>query len=213
MPELNQRFFRIFNIIGFVFSILGTILFLILVGLAHYYAHEAGHILREWELSELVLDSNKAKILFNSGIILYGSFLLIALIPMVKYFKEKNKHKIFIPLAIITCISLIGVGAFSEDQFPTFHYIVALVFYLFVGMLIVYSSTIFLKYDNTISVFYPVIGYASVYMLIVNVVTRWFSGQAYTQRIAVCLIMLFFVLISGKILLKEKNVQNNKNQK
>ena len=213
MPELNQRFSRIFNIIGFVFSILGTILFLILVGLAHYYAHEAGHILREWELSELVLDSNKAKILFNSGIILYGSFLLIALIPMVKYFKEKNKHKIFIPLAIITCISLIGVGAFSEDQFPTFHYIVALVFYLFVGMLIVYSSTIFLKYDNTISVFYPVIGYASVYMLIVNVVTRWFSGQAYTQRIAVCLIMLFFVLISGKILLKEKNVQNNKNQK
>ena len=132
---------------------------------------------------------------------------------MVKYFKEKNKHKIFIPLAIITCISLIGVGFFSEDQFPTFHYLVALVFYLFVGTLIVYASTILLKYDNTISVFYPVIGYVSVYMLIVNVVTRWFFGQAYTQRIAICLIMLFFLLISGKILLKKENVQNNKIQK
>ena len=213
MPELNHRLSRIINITGFVFSVLGAILFLILVGLAHYYAHESGFILKQWELSELVLDSNKAKILFNSGVILYGICLFIAFIPMVNYFKEKNKHKIFIPLAIITCISLIGIGAFSEDQFPTFHYIVALVFYLFVGMLTVYASTILLKYDNTISIFYPVVGYASVYMLIVNVVTRWFSGQAYTRRIAVCLIMLFFVLISGKILLKEKNVQNNKNQK
>jgi len=213
MPELNHRASRIFNITGFVFSILGAILFLILVGLAHYYAHEAGFILKDWELSELVLDSPKAKIFFNSGIILYGSFLLISLIPMVKYFKEKNKHKIFIPLAIITCISLIGVGAFSEDQFPIFHYIVALVFYLFVGILTVYSSTIFIKYDRTISIFYPVVGYLSVFMLIFNVATRWFFGQAYTQRIAICLIMLFFLLICGKILLKNDNAQNNEIQK
>ncbi|MCK5046293.1 MAG: hypothetical protein KAS22_06920 [Candidatus Heimdallarchaeota archaeon] len=213
MPELNHRLSRIFNITGFVFSFLGAILFLILVGLAHYYAHEAGFILKVWELSELVLDSTIAKILFNSGIILYGSFLLISLIPMVKYFKEKNKHKIFIPLAIITCISLIGVGFFSEDQFPTFHYIVALVFYLFCGALTVYASTIIIKYDRTISIFYPVIGYLSVFMLIFNVATRWFFGQAYTQRIAICLIILFFLLISGKILLKIEDISNNKIQK
>ena len=213
MPELNHRLSRIFNITGFVFSFLGAILFLILVGLAHYYAHEAGFILKVWELSELVLDSTIAKILFNSGIILYGSFLLISLIPMVKYFKEKNKHKIFIPLSIITCISLIGVGSFSEDQFPTFHYIVALVFYLFCGALTVYASTIIIKYDRTISIFYPVIGYLSVFMLIFNVATRWFFGQAYTQRIAICLIILFFLLISGKILLKIEDISNNKIQK
>ena len=213
MPELNQRFSRIFNITGFVFSILGAILFLILVGLAHYYAHESGFILKQWELSELVLDSNKAKILFNSGVILYGICLFIAFIPMVNYFKEKNKHKVFIPLAIITCISLIGVGAFSEDVFPTFHYIVALIFYLFGGALTVYASTIIVKYDRTISIFYPIIGYTSVFMLIFNVATRWFFGQAYTQRIAICLIMLFFLLISGKILLKKEDVQNNKIQK
>jgi len=192
-----------------VFSILGAILFLILVGLAHYYAHEAGFILKEWELSELVLDSNKAKILFNSGVILYGICLFIAFIPMVNYFKEKNKHKVFIPLAIITCISLIGVGAFSEDQFPTFHYIIALVFYLFGGALTVYSSTILIKYDRTISIFYPVIGYISVFMLIFNIATRWFFGQAYTQRIAICMIMLFFLLISGKLLLKKEDISNN----
>ncbi|NPE09728.1 MAG: hypothetical protein GNW80_15710 [Asgard group archaeon] len=213
MPELNHKVSRIFNVTGFVFSVLGAILFLFLVGLAHYYAHEAGFILKDWELSELVLDSNKAKILFNSGIILYGSFLFIALIPMVKYFREKNKHKIFIPLAIITCISLIGVGAFSEDQFPTFHYIVALIFYLFVGSLTVYSSTILVKYDRSISIVYPIIGYTSIFMLIFNVATRWFFGQAYTQRIAICLIMLFFLLISGKILLKKEDLQNNKIQK
>ncbi len=209
MPELNHRLSRIINITGFVFSVLGAILFLILVGLAHYYAHEAGFILKQWELSELVLDSNKAKILFNSGVILYGICLFIAFIPMVNYFKEKNKHKIFILLAIITCISLIGVGAFSEDVFPTFHYIVALIFYLFGGALTVYASTIIVKYDRTISIFYPIIGYTSVFMLIFNVATRWFFGQAYTQRIAICLIMLFFLLISGKILLKKEDMRNN----
>lgn len=209
MPELNHRLSRIINITGFVFSVLGAILFLILVGLAHYYAHEAGFILKQWELSELVLDSNKAKILFNSGVILYSICLFIAFILMVNYFKEKNKHKIFIPLAIITCISLIGVGAFSEDVFPTFHYIVALIFYLFGGALTVYASTIIVKYDRTISIFYPIIGYTSVFMLIFNVATRWFFGQAYTQRIAICLIMLFFLLISGKILLKKEDMRNN----
>ncbi|MCE7744904.1 MAG: DUF998 domain-containing protein [Candidatus Heimdallarchaeota archaeon] len=212
MPELNHRFSRIFNIIGFAFSILGTILFLVLVGLAHFYAHEAGLIIKEWELSELVLDSNKAKILFNSGVILYGVCLFIAFIPLMKYFKEKKKHKIFIPLAIITCVSLIGVGAFSEDQFPVFHYIVALVFYLFGGTLTVYTSTILIKYDRTISIFYPAIGYASVFMLIVNITTRWFFGQAYTQRIAICLIILFFLLVSGKLLLKKEDISNNKIQ-
>ncbi|MCK5183077.1 MAG: hypothetical protein KAQ95_02140, partial [Candidatus Heimdallarchaeota archaeon] len=66
---------------------------------------------------------------------------------------------------------------------------------------------------RTISIFYPVIGYLSVFMLIFNVATRWFFGQAYTQRIAICLIILFFLLISGKILLKIEDISNNKIQK
>jgi len=209
MRESDQKFTRIFNLVGFVFTILGTIIFLILVGLAHYYAHKAGLIIKDWELSELILYSNKAKILFNTGVILYGVSLFTALIPMVNYFKEMNKHKFFIPLAIITCFSLIGIGAFSEDQFPDFHYMVALVFYFSSGLLIAYASTILIKYDSTISIFYSVIGYTSVFMLIFNIVTRWFFGQAYTQRIAICLFMLFFLLVSGKILHKEEVVTKN----
>ena len=212
MLETSKRNLKGFNIIGFLFAILGTIVFIVLVGLAHYYAHEVGFIIRDWELSELVLESNKAKILFNTGIIIYGVSLLIALIPSINFFKEHNKHKIFIPLAIITCLSLIGVGIFSEDQFSDFHYIVAIIFYFSGGALVTYASIIFLKYDTSIPLFYPIVGFTAVIMLIFNVVTRWFFGQAYTQRIAICFFILFFLLISGKILLRKDTPSREENQ-
>ncbi|MBK5113988.1 MAG: hypothetical protein KGD59_09810 [Candidatus Heimdallarchaeota archaeon] len=212
MFESNQKFKKTFNFVGFLISILGSVVFIVLVGLAHYYAHEVGFILRDWELSELVLDSNKAKILFNTGIIFYGASLFIALILMIDYFKDKKKQIIFIILVVITCLSLVGVGAFSQDQFPEFHYIVALIFYLSGGVLTSYASIYFLKYDKSISIFYPIIGFLAVFMQIFNIATRWFFGQAYTQRIAVCLSVLFFLLLSGKILLRNEIVETKENK-
>jgi len=211
MLEINQKRTNNINIIGFLSAILGTIIFIILISIAHIYAHAAGYIIKELELSELVLDSNIAKILFNTGVIFYGICLLIALMTAIPYFKEKKKHKIFIPLAIITCISLIGVGVFSEDQFLNFHLVVAFIFYLCGGTLAIYSSIIFVKYDKTIPLFYSIIGFSAVFMLIFNIVTRWFFGQAYTQRIAICLFILYFLLISGKILLNNLIVMNKEN--
>ncbi|NHJ32126.1 MAG: hypothetical protein FK732_04625 [Asgard group archaeon] len=203
MLEPIQKQNRKVNITGFILLIFGTIVFIILVGLAHYHAHKAGYVIKEWELSELVLDSFKAKILFKSGVISYAITLLVALILMLDYFKERNRKIIFLILAILTSLSLVGVGAFSEDRFPEFHYIVALIFYLTLGVLTTYTSIYIIKYDKSISIFYPIIGFIAVFALIFNVTTRWFFGQAYTQRIAICFSILFFLLISGKILLRK----------
>ena len=76
-------------------------------------------------------------------------------------------------MAIITCLSLIGVGIFSEDQFSDFHYIVAVIFYFSGWALVTYASIIFLKYDTSIPLFYPIVGFTAVIMLIFTMIAQF----------------------------------------
>ncbi|NHJ86932.1 MAG: DUF998 domain-containing protein [Asgard group archaeon] len=191
------------------FATIGTIVFFVLVCLSHYYAIKAGYDWRVWELSELVLYGQPGKALFNSGIIIVG----ICLLPILLFFSVKFEHKntkiIILILGLITGLSLIGIGAISEDIYLVAHYVIAIFFYIAISVMVIYFSIITIKYKKEISIGYSIFGFIAAFTFIFHIISRFFFGGAFTQRIAIILCILYLLLISGKILLKSDSISEN----
>lgn len=195
--------------IGFWIALASSIIFITLVSISHYYAIINGYDWLEYELSELVLDSKIAKILFNIACIQYGVSILLFLTPLA--FKiEKNNNRIFyLLLSIITSVTLIGIGVFPEDEFWITHYVISVIFFVTIGILIAYLTTLLLKQKPNISKGFIIFGYFTFGFLIFHVVTRWFFGKSFTQRIAIFLVMAYLIIAGGYLAFKINSSERN----
>ena len=194
----NERLQK-FAKITFFLSLIGNIIFLILISLSHVYAIRNGYDWTYWELSELVLYGTTAKILFNTAIIINGT-LLIPMLIILSYAFHGKMHRIsYLVISSLVCLSLIGLGAFSEDQFLVVHYVFGTSFFVICSILVGYISIYILRNMKTIGLFYPIAGFLTFFVLIFHLATRWLFGMAYTQRIAIFLSLAFLLLLSGKL--------------
>ena len=199
----NKDNVRLFSKICFSIGLLGNVVFILLISIAHYFAIENGYDWKVWELSELVLYGSTSKILFNFAVIFNGFCLLFLTFPITNYFQ---KLKIpYLILVIIIALSLICIGAVSEDIFQIVHVFFAGIFFILTTCLILFISTYIIIKKKELSVFYPFSGFFVALFLIFHLATRPFFGMAYTQRIAIFISMVFLMAISGKILLSDFN--------
>jgi hypothetical protein len=202
LAQRNWKFNKKIYTTGFIISLIGSIIFLLLVALSHYYAIKGGFDWRLEELSELVLYGNAGKILFIIAAVLEGICLIFPLILVTTSFKGKIRKIIYSILAVLTAVFLILVGAVPEDQFLVAHYIVAVTFYFLAAALILATSIYIIKNHNEISLFFPIFGIMTFVIFIFHIITRWFFGRAYTQRIAILLSLIYLLILSGRFLLK-----------
>ncbi|NHJ87865.1 MAG: hypothetical protein FK734_20550, partial [Asgard group archaeon] len=116
--------------IYFYISLTASIIFLMLVSLAHYYAIENGYDWQYWELSELVYYGSTSEIIFMIAVMIYSLCLLFVLIPMRIIFSIKTIRTFYLCLAILLSITLFLVGAITERIFPSTHYIFGALFFI-----------------------------------------------------------------------------------
>ncbi len=202
--ELNEENFLKIAKLGFFTSVFTNIVFLVILVYVHKLSLNSDYPWYEWELSELVLNGQPSKLLFDLAIIINGLGLVCAIYPLT-FFLVNNKIKItYLIMASIVSLSLIGIGVFPEDDYNTTHYILGVVFFLSAGVIICYLSTIFIKKIVKVPLFYPIFGYITFGILIFHLTTRFFFGMAYTQRLAVIFSLIFFLVISGYFIFNKK---------
>jgi hypothetical protein len=197
-PFFSESLFRV----SFFVGLSGNIIFLILVSLSHYYAIINGYDWKIWELSELVLYGIEGKILFMLSIIICGFSLLFPLIVLGFYFNKKVHRVFYLIIAILSASTLIGLGAVSEDVAYISHYVISVLFFLFVAVLVLYTSLYFLIFYRQKLISYSIMGIAVFVFNLFHIITREFFGKAYTQRIAVLLLIVYLMSISGRLLMK-----------
>ncbi|MBN1329054.1 MAG: hypothetical protein JXA54_06230 [Candidatus Heimdallarchaeota archaeon] len=200
------------NKIYFYISLTSSIIFLILVSISHYFAIINGYEWWYWELSELVLYGSLSEILFIIAIVIYSLSLLFVLIPIRRIFSGMITRFIYHFLAFSVSLSLFLVGVITESIFPTTHYIFGAIFFIVTGILILFISIYTLKYLKELPNFYPIFGFITFTILLFHIITRWFFGMSYTQRLAVLFSMIYFLLIGGKLLLNENLVNISEKQ-
>ncbi|MHA1155334.1 MAG: DUF998 domain-containing protein [Candidatus Heimdallarchaeota archaeon] len=205
--EINEEIFLKIAKIGFFTSVFTNIVFLVVLVYVHKLSLNAEYPWYEWELSELVLNGQPSKFLFNLAIIIDGLGLICAIYPLTFFLVNKNVKITYLIMASFVSLSLIGIGVFPEDDFNTTHYIIGVVFFLSAGVVICYLSTIFIKKIVVVPLFYPIFGYITFGILIFHLTTRFFFGMAYTQRLAVIFSLIFFLAISGYFIFKKNNVE------
>lgn len=194
----TESFFRA----SFFIGLFGNIIFLVLVSLSHYFAIVNGYDWRVWELSELVLYGLEGKILFMLSTIICGLSLLFPLIVLSYYIKNKMLRGFYLVIAILSALTLIGLGAISEDVAYISHYVISVLFFIFVAVLILYTSIYFLIHYNQKLISYSILGFVVFIFNLFHVVTREMFGKAFTQRIAILLLIIYLMSISGRLLMK-----------
>jgi hypothetical protein len=187
---------------SFFVGLSGNIIFFILVSLSHYYAIINGYDWKIWELSELVLYGLEGKIFFMLSTIICGFSLLFPLIVLGYYFKNKIHRVFYLIIAILSASTLIGLGAVSEDVAYISHYIISVLFFIFVAVLVLYTSIYFLIFYKQKLISYSIVGIVVFIFNLFHIVTREFFGKAYTQRIAVLLFIIYLMSISGRLLMR-----------
>ncbi|MFW9922358.1 MAG: DUF998 domain-containing protein [Candidatus Thorarchaeota archaeon] len=193
-----------YNKIVFWLNIISSIIFLVLVCIAHYFAILNGYDWQNLELSELVLDSFTSKILFSIACVLEGFCLILLLIPLSLYFRPKKIQLTALVFSLFVCISLIGVGAFPEDIFLVTHYIFGVSFFVFTAFFICFITIVLQKYEKTFPKSIIIFGFSTFAVVIFHISTRWFFGMAYSQRLAVLLSMIYMLVLSGRIIYSVK---------
>ncbi|NHJ46945.1 MAG: DUF998 domain-containing protein [Asgard group archaeon] len=199
---------ELINKISFIIGLVGNVLFLVLISISHYFAIINGFDWRTLELSELVLFDPVGKALFITACIVNGLCLYFPLIAIRNFFKEKY-HKIsYLIIAIMTPTFLILLGAISEDYYLVTHYTVAVIFFAFNMIMLLYTSIYTIKKIKQIPIFYPIFGIISFITFLFHIITRWFFGGPYTQRIAILFSMIYLVIFSGRLLLKSDSIRH-----
>lgn len=211
--------------ISSVLNVFGSIVFVILVILAHIYVQPSSIAIQfgfpveySWqqlELSELVLYGETSELIFNLAVILYGSLLIIPLLSLCLIIKKTSLRILYISMAIFNCLFLIGIGVFSEDHKYNLHFLFAFLFFITTIGCFILISSVLLNYQ-TISKLYPFFGFFTAAFYLFYLISRNFFGKGYTQRLAIlfsisCLLAINIRLTFGneyKNLLEQK--QNNK---
>ena len=195
---------------SFYLGLLGNIIFFVLVSLSHYYAIINGYDWRTWELSELVLYGIEGKIFFMLSTIIDGLLLFFPIITLSYYFKDKTQKVFYFIIAIGAELTLIGLGAIPEDITFIGHYVISVIFFVFIAFLILYTAIYFILKFKRKLIFYSIMGFVVFVFFVFYVVTREMFGMAYTQRIAVLLAIIYLMTISGRLLLKFDLIHHEK---
>jgi len=188
---------------GFYFFVSGTILFLLFLTLSHYFAAQLGYRSNYWELSELVFYGLKAKIFFMVALILESFSLLGVLLPLGLIFEGKKRRISYYSLVFLNCYLLLLVGAVSEDWFYLGHYILASLFFVIEGALILFTTICLFRRKDLAPRFYSFFGLATFLFFLFYIITRDLFYQAFTQRIAMLLPILYVLLLGIEFLLRE----------
>jgi len=201
----NEEMFLKIAKLGFVTSVFTNIVFLVILVYVHKLSINGAFPWYEWELSELVLNGQPSKLLFDLAIIINGLGLFCTIYPLSFFLINKKVKITYLIMASIVSLSLICIGVFPEDDFEITHYIIGVVFFLSASVVICYLSTIFIKKIVIVPLFYPIFGYITFGTLIFHLATRFFFGMAYTQRLAVIFLLLYFLALSGYFVFNKKN--------
>ena len=111
--------------LGLILSIAINLIFSVLIILAHVFAIPSESAIQynfpevyNWktlELSELVFYGEVSKILFTTALIINGIFLLLPLLGLSLFFKNRFLRRFHVTLSIVDSLALIAIGIFSED--------------------------------------------------------------------------------------------------
>ncbi|HUU79536.1 MAG TPA: DUF998 domain-containing protein [candidate division Zixibacteria bacterium] len=171
--------------------------FLLLIGIAHYFAQKNGFNWIEYELSGLVFGGTISKTIFIITCISTGICLCIVLIPLGWFMHAKNLQVGYLIQSFVSSIALIGLGIFPLDTYALAHNIFTSIFFVSIGILQLYISIIIFKYQKKVPIFYTLLGVLTFGVILFHCVTRWFFGKSITQRLAVFISMLFVIMIYG----------------
>lgn len=205
--EIKKETFHKIAKIGFFTSVFTNLVFLVILTYVHKLSLNGDYPWYEWELSELVLNGQPSKLLFDLAIIINGLGLVCVIFPLANFLVNTKVKITYLIMASIVSLSLIGIGVFPEDDFNTTHYILGVIFFLSASVVICYLSTIFIKKIVIVPLFYSIFGYITFGMLIFHLATRFFFGMAYTQRLAVIFLFLYFLALSGYFIFNKKNAE------
>ncbi|MBD3189294.1 MAG: DUF998 domain-containing protein [Candidatus Heimdallarchaeota archaeon] len=206
--KMTNKFFYHLPRISCVLNVIITILFVILIMLAHIFVQPSNiatqfgfpieYSWQQLELSELVLYGKTSKIIFNTAVISYGTFLIIPMLSLAHMIKKSSLRIFYICVAIIDCLFLVGIGIFPEDQVYNIHYIFAVSFFILTINCFILISFILLNYQ-TISKFYPIFGFFTAAFFLFYLITRYFFGRGYTQRLAILFSIVFLLITNIRI--------------
>jgi len=204
-PFVSKKKFKIISQIGFFTSIISNLIFIGILIYVHILSINGAYPWYEWELSELVLNGEPSKFLFDIAIIINGLGLICTTLPLAFFLPEKRIRITYLIMVSVVTLSLIGVGAFPEDAFNTIHYVVGVIFFLSASVLICYISTILQLKMKEVPLFYAIFGYITTAILVFHLTTRFFFGMAYTQRLAVLFSIIFLLTLSGYFVFGNEN--------
>ncbi|MEA2071468.1 MAG: DUF998 domain-containing protein [Asgard group archaeon] len=214
--KINKKKKRItIGYIAYFVNVIFFIPFLLLIFLSHYFAVQNGYIIIKWELSELVLYGQLAKILFNTSMIIESFLLMLLMTPFILFLEEKISKILYSIIIAVVCLSLLFVGIFPEDVFFNIHYIFGAIFFIGITIFSGYMSIFSMRKLAIIPKYTSYIGFFSTFMTIFHLATRPFFGKGITQRLSVFFwvfyLMFFYYYAyfrSNTVLYNEKEVVN-----
>jgi hypothetical membrane protein len=155
-------------------------------------------------LSDLGVQSGLTSILFNSGLIIGGLLYIVFAVGLYVLIGHCFLGKVGSVLFAIACSALIAIGIFNES-FSPIHYIVSVVFFVFLPIsMLVLSGAFWIAQHYKIGVFTLLLGLAAAAPWVLQFAIRYVENVAIPEFVSGLLGAFWSIVLSYVMIRKSE---------